>query len=131
MSRETVLARGRAAALAGMTDTCTIRRPSGSSVDTFSGVETVTYDTLYTGPCRVKHANAMAEAHDVAEDHVLLLRLEIQLPISVTGLQVRDLVTITASSHDADLTGRNFVIRDLMHMTDATARRVQAVERTD
>jgi hypothetical protein len=130
MSRDALLARGRAAALAGMTDSCTIRRVVSSSVDPFTGAETPTYSTLYTGACRVQQSIAQADPHDVGEDHVLLLRLEFQLPISVTGLKVRDEITVTASPHDPDLVGRPFLVRDLFHKTDATSRRVQATERT-
>ena len=47
------------------------------------------------------------------------------------GLEVNDEITITASVNDADLVGRVFLVRDLMHKTHPTARRVGVVERTD
>lgn len=131
MSRDSVLTRGRTAALVGFSDTCVIRRQTGSTVDPVSAVETPAYQTVYSGPCRLKIAQALADQHEVAEDRTLLLRLEAQLPISVVGLKVRDELSVTASPHDGDLVGRVFLIRDLMHETDATARRVQVVERTD
>jgi hypothetical protein len=49
--------------------------------------------------------------------------------VSVTGLEVGDEVTITAS-RDPDLIGRAFLVRDLFHKTDASSRRVQLTERT-
>jgi hypothetical protein len=131
MSRDALLARGRAAALAGMSDTCLIRRVVSSVVDAFTGAETPTYSTIYSGGCRIKQARAESVNVEVAGDHLLLLRLEVQLPVTVVGLEVRDQVTITASPHDADLVGRTFLVRDLMHMTDGTSRRIQVVERTD
>lgn len=131
MSREALIARGRAAAERGMVDACTIRRVVGESRDDFSGTVTDDYDDLYAGKCRVQQALAQAASEDAGEDYVLLLRLEVQLPMSVDGLRVGDVVTITSSALDADLVGRVFLIRDLFHKTHATARRVQVTERTD
>jgi len=132
MSRVSVLTRGRAAAEAGMVDACTIRRrAAGGTTDPDTGYPTQTWTSLYTGKCRVQQAQAQAQTEDVGEDHLLLLRLEVQLPTSVVGLEVGDEVTITASAHDADLVGRVFLIHDLAHQTEATARRVQCIERTD
>jgi hypothetical protein len=130
VSRAAVLARARIAAEAGMADTCTIRRRTGETTDEANGTITPTWASLYAGKCRVQQAQAQAEPRDAGEAHLLLLRLEVQLPMSVTGLQVGDEVTITAAAYDADLPGRVFLVRDLAHKTDATARRVQVTERT-
>lgn len=130
MSRASVLARGRTAAEAGMVDACTVSRAGVRVTDTSSGEVTVPVTTLYTGMCRVQQTVAQATEETVGEDHVLLLRLEVQLPMSVTGLEVGDRVTITASEHDGDLVGRVFRVKDLAHKTHATARRVQCVEKT-
>jgi hypothetical protein len=130
MSRATALARGRLAAEAGMVDACTVTRVGTRVTDTTTGEVTEPTSTLYTGQCRVQQAQAQATEETVGEDHLLLLRLEVQLPMSVTGLEVGDLITITASAHDADLPGRVFRIHDLAHKTHATSRRVQCVEKT-
>lgn len=130
MSRASVLALGRAAAEAGMVDACTITRVTGRTTDPDTGEVTDTRSTLYTGACRVQQAQASAQREDVGQDHLLLLRLEVQLPMSVVGLQVGDEVTITASEADEDLPGRVFLVHDLAHKTEATARRVQCLERT-
>lgn len=130
MSRESVLQRGRTAALLGMRDACMIVRTGARTTDPVSGDVTQPATTLYTGQCRVKQAQAQAQREDVGEDHLLLLRLEVQLPMSVTGLQVGDEITITASVDDPDLPGRVFLVHDLAHATDLTARRVQVLERT-
>lgn len=130
MSRESALARGRAAAEIGMVDTCQIRRITGATSDPDTGEETPTYQALYTGKCRVQQATAQAQREDVGEDHLLLLRLEVQLPMTVVGLEVGDEITITAAAHDEDLTGRVFLTHDLAHATHKTARRVQCLEKT-
>ena len=129
MSAASVLARGRAAAESLMVDACTIQRVVGQTTGP-GGVVTDDLDDVYAGRCRVQQDKAQAQQQDPGEAHVLMLRLEIQLPMSVTGLQAEDVVTITASAHDPDLVGRTFVIRDLAHASHKTARRVQVMEKT-
>ena len=131
MSRESVLARGRTAAEAGMVDACTITRVTGQVTDTTSGEVTDTVVQPYAGPCRVQQAQAQAQREDVGEDRLLLLRLEVQLPVDGTdGLQVGDAITVTVAAHDADLVNRVFRINDLAHATHKTSRRVQCLEET-
>jgi len=126
-----VLARGQAAAEAGMTDACVIRRRTGATTDPNTGATTPTYTTLYTGKCRVQSSRAEAGREDVGQDFVLLLRLEVQLPVAGTaGLQVGDEITIASAAHDPDLIGRVFRIHDLAHKSEATARRVGVIEKT-
>lgn len=129
MSRTALLARAQAAAEAGMADTCTIRRLTGETTQRGSGDVTPTYADLYAGKCRVQQHQARADRQTPGQDQVLMLRLELQLPMSVTGLQVADEVTITVSQ-DPDLIGRVFLVHDLAHKTDASARRMACVERT-
>ncbi|GIE30171.1 hypothetical protein Ait01nite_032160 [Actinoplanes italicus] len=130
MSRASVLARGRAKAEEGMEDACTIIRIGDRVTDTTTGEVTEPATTLYTGKCRVQQATAQAQREDAGEDRLLMLRLEVQLPMSVTGLEVGDRITITASENDPDLPGRVFRIHDLAHATHKTARRVQCLEVT-
>jgi hypothetical protein len=128
--RDDVLARGRAAAEARMVDACTIRRRNGETTDQNTGEITPTYDQLYQGKCRVQQEAMQAQQQDAGEAYLLMVRLEVHLPIAVTGLQPDDEVKITASISDPDLPGRTFYIRDLAHASEKTARRVGTVERT-
>lgn len=130
MSRDALLNRARAAAEAGMVDACTIRRRTGQTGNPDTGVNTTTYATLYTGKCRVQQTRGRTQPHEVGQDYVLIQRLELQLPLSVTGLKVTDEVTITAS-RDPDLIGRVFLVKELAHKTDQSSRRVEVTERTD
>lgn len=131
MSRASVLARGRTAAEAGMRDTCSIRRAIGTAVDDNTGDETIAWEQLYAGKCRVQQrSEANSQQETPGEDYQLLQRVELQLPMSVTGLREADEVTITASAHDADLVGVVFLVRDLFAKTHATARRVGVTRRT-
>lgn len=129
MSRALLIARARTAAETGMVDTCTIRRSTGETTDPNSGVITPTWQDTYTGKCRVQQRDVQAQQHDVGEDYVLLQRVQVQLPVSVVGIQVDDEVTITAS-RDPELVGRVFLVRDLAYKTDASSRRITVTERT-
>lgn len=129
MSRQQLLEEARAFALEGMVDTCTIRRVTGETTDV-DGVITPTYLALYSGVCRVQQKQPYAERKDAGEAYLLALRLEVQLPMTVTGLEPDDELTIVTSLMDADLPGRVFVVRDLAHKTEASSRRVQCQEIT-
>lgn len=131
MSRASALERGQAAAEASMVDTCTIRRVTGTTddPDTGYGVKTYLSPNPYTGKCRVQQGIAQAAEDDAGEDFQLRLRLVVQLPVTVVGVEIGDEVTITAS-RDLDLVGRTFLVRDLFHKTDETARRIGVTERT-
>lgn len=130
MDVDAVLARGRAAAEALMQDQCTIRRRTGEATDPVSGEITPTYEPIYSGRCRVQQPTGTAQEQDAGEASVLLLRFELQLPMSVVGVQADDEVLLTASVHDPDLAGREFLVRGLSHKTHAVMRRFQVEEST-
>jgi hypothetical protein len=130
VSRESLVARGRMAAEAGMRDACTIRRDTKTSVtDPVTGENTPIWDGLYAGKCRVQQTSPAASRHDVGEDSVLLQPLVVAVPIAVTGIEPTDEITITASI-DPDLVGRVFLVKAVTHKTDLTARRLGVEERT-
>jgi hypothetical protein len=129
MSLATVLARGRAAAEALMVDACLIREITGESTGP-GGVVTPTYATVYEGKCRIQQPDAQARQEDSGQAYLLMSRRQLQLPMAVTGVRADQVVTITASVNDPDLTGRVFVVRDEAAKTHATSRRVGIEERT-
>lgn len=129
MSRESALARGQAGAQAGMVDACVITRTTGETTGA-GGVITPTTSTLYTGRCRVQFKPMQGSGTDVGEAYLLLVRREVQLPMSVTGLREGDRITITAAPLDADLVGKAYVVRDVESKTHLTARRVTVLEVT-
>lgn len=124
------LTRGRAAAEAIMVDACIITRVTGESTNEDTGVVTPTTAEVYDGKCRVQQSQLGADSTpaDPGEAYVRLVAFELQLPMSVTGLRVGDVATITASALDPDLVGRAFNILGLAHKTHATARRLQVQE---
>lgn len=130
MSAESATLAGRLAAERNMADACTITRETGRTTDPDTGLTTKTMATLYTGKCRVQQPGRMARPEQVGEAQVYQLLVDVQLPMSVTGLAVGDVVTITASSLDGDLVGRHFWLKDLAHKTHMTARRVGCEEVT-
>jgi hypothetical protein len=127
MSATSAVLAGRRAAEALMVDTCTIRRVTGQATDDTTGKVTPTYSTIYSGKCKLQalgsQGQAPARPHSIAEAQVFLQQIELHVPMSVTGVQADDLVTVTASSLDADLVGRTWHVRALSHKSFQTARR--------
>ena len=132
MSRESLLARGRAAAEAGMLDTCIITRPGGGAVDDNTGVISGGRQQIYSGKCRVQQSAVQStdQAQTPGQDYQLHARLELHLPITATGLKVDDLVEITAAANDPELVGQVLRVRDLSAKTEATARRLGVSRRS-
>ncbi len=126
------LARGRAAAERLMVDAVSIDRWDGTYTnDPVTGAQEKNYgDPLYEGKARIQQNAAVSEEDAGAGRLVTLLRLELQLPITVTGLKIDDRVTVTTATYDADLDGRVFRVSDLHHKTHATSRRVAIEEVT-
>jgi hypothetical protein len=124
-----LISQGRAQAEQQMTDTCVIRRVVGTTADD-SGVVTPTYATVYSGKCRVQQPSPSASDRDVGQASRSLQRLELQLPMTATGLQPDDQATITASLTDPELVGRVFILRAMSRGTHKTARRIGVIEVT-
>jgi hypothetical protein len=112
-----------------MVDACTITRQTGETTGA-GGVITPTTSTLYTGKCRVQFKPMQGNGADVGEAYLLLVRREVQLPMTVTGLLEGDRITITASALDPDLVGKVYVVRDVEAKTHLTSRRVTVLEVT-
>jgi len=124
-----ILARGRAQAEALMTDTCAISRVTGQALDEGDGTYTDTVSAVYAGKCRVQTRNMAVAATPLSgEREVVALQLEVSIPISASAPQVGDLVTMSAAAHDSALVGRVFRVREEMHKSHATARRLVVQE---
>lgn len=131
MSRESVLARGRVAAEVGMVDAVTIRRTTGVSTNDQTGAVTPVQTVIYTGKARIQQSIAMGQRVESGEASLVVLRLELQLPVATsTAVDRGDIVTVDSAVNDASLPGRTFVIRDLHHKSEATARRMTCEEVT-
>ena len=114
-----------------MADECTVRRVTGDTTHPDTGVVTPTYAVILTGQkCKVQTRGNWGESRDVGEAALVVLSIEVHFPITVTGVQVRDEITIDASVHDPDLVGRVLRVKDLHHKSYTTARRFMCQEVT-
>lgn len=131
MSAGIVTRIGRGAAERLMQDQCTITRTSVTHTDPETGAQIKTIAPVYTGKCRIQmQMPGSASAVEPGEAHLLLLSLSVQIPMSVTGVQPGDIVTVTSSVLDAELNGRRFRVKDLGHKTHGTSRRLGVTEVT-
>lgn len=111
-----------------MVDTCTIRRKNGPGVpDPVTLKITPTYDVVYSGKCRVQLRDTVATRPDAGERLATVVRTILQVPVSVTGVEVGDEVLMVTSA-DPDLVGRTLRVRSLFHKTHATSRRFECEE---
>lgn len=128
MSASAALLAGRIAAEQLMVDTCTVKRETGTVTNPDTGVITPTYLTVYTGKCRVQTRGFWGQRVDLGQAGVVDLRVELQLPMSATGLEINDEATVDTCVFDPDLVGHTFILRDMNRKTHATARRLMVEE---
>lgn len=125
-SLDDLLARGRAAHLDLMLDTCTITRAGTSALNrTTSALTPGAATTLYSGACRVK-AQRLPRDRQAGERLTSTARYEVALPFTAVPtepLQVGDRVTVTASA-DARLIGQAMAVKSLDYGSTATAWRL-------
>ncbi len=128
MSAQTTTLAGRAAAEELMVDACTVTRASAETTFNTTTLQytAVAATSVYTGKCRVRPSGGQASDRQAqaGERQVSLWPFVVSVPISVTGLAVDDLVTVTASALDADLGGLQLRIREVIQGTHITARRL-------
>jgi len=123
--------RARAMAESLMTDSFTIRRSTGSvDVDPDTGVSTPVTVEVWSGHGKVQTSGGIASQVVSASGdssnvggNVPTWSLYLHLPMTATGLRVKDVAVCTASS-DPDLVGKRLRLVNLQsEKTYATARR--------
>ena len=112
-----------------MVDSCTITRAGASGViDEDTGiVGTDTASEVYSGKCRFRPPSVQPKTTDAGETEWSLAANTLQLPASVTGVQIGDEVT-GASTLNPDIAGRTFTVTGVEQRTHATMRRVSLEE---
>jgi hypothetical protein len=115
-----------------MTSTCTIREePTGRPVtDPDTGEVTTPPGALvYSGPCRVKPGTATAQRADIQIGGVEFRSFDyrVDVPFHVTGVRMRQRVTIDASP-DPALVGIEVEVRHVDRGEHITARRLSCTE---
>ena len=123
MTASSAVRAGRAAAVRLMVDTCTVTRPGAATVNETTGVVTRATTTVYTGTCRVKPDAAPSESQS-GEREVVVRRFIVSIPTSETGVEVDDIVTVTASELDPALVGRTLTVAGVIVGSHVTARRL-------
>ncbi|MET8985834.1 DUF6093 family protein [Nonomuraea wenchangensis] len=129
MSVSGVLARGRAAALQLMRDTCVIERKDGEPVlNETTGVQVQQWTTVYTGRCRVKSSGRAGQGAgreaEWGEREVTLHQYTAVLPWDTPQIIAREDRLIVTSSQDTWLIGRPLEVVDLSLGGLTTARRL-------
>lgn len=130
MTAASALARGRVMAEALMTDTCTIKRQTGST--TVGAVVTPTYSTIYSGACKLQESSGLPrDAQPSPAAPVLMVYRQLHLPVaSSTGVQAGDLATMDTCVNDADMVGAVLVVRAERGKSYGTARRLDVEQQT-
>lgn len=120
-----LIARSRAMAESMMQDACTITRKTGQSFNNSTGAYEDTFSTIYTGKCRVQTQTWQQAEQPSSGGRVMATAVfTVSVPMSVTGVEVDDIVTITSTTFDNDLDGQAFRVRQQVFKTHMTARRL-------
>lgn len=120
---------GRRAALLLMTDTCTVGRPgaAASTIDMSTGLPTVPTPTpIYTGQFRL-HANRIQNPspQGVAGSFPITQDFTAAFPATAPLIEVRDIITVTASQFHARDVGLRFRVMSIDPISQSTAQRCQ------
>ena len=118
-----VLDMGRRMAESRMTDTCTVTRAGERVWDEESGSWSAPVTEVFSGPCRVKHPVSSARDVDAGSQLAAVSSLEVHLPVSATGVQSGDVLTVTGSATRAEVVGRVFTISAPFDGSQTTALR--------
>jgi hypothetical protein len=104
-----------------MVDACTVKRLTGTTTDNDGNI-TPTFSTIFTGPCRVVRGGTLGAEAAAAGAVVVEARDTVNVPITAVGIEVDDVITITASQLDPDLVGRYWRIAQPSRATYLTSR---------
>lgn len=120
-----LVARSRSMAESMMQDSCTITRKTGQAFNSSTGAYEDTFSTVYSGKCRVQTQTWQQAEQPSSGGRVIATAVyTVAVPMSVTGVAVDDIVTITATAFDDALDGQTFRVRQQVYKTHMTARRL-------
>lgn len=132
MTLDGLIARGRAAAQALMTDAGYVRRPGAPTTNETTGVVTPTWSDVYAssgtpGALRVQQGLGATDA-EAGQNLSQLAGLVVSLPITEGDVRPGDQVVISTSAYDPALVGRIFTVTRVLAKSHATARRLWCEE---
>lgn len=130
MSRFDALARGRAAAEAGMTETIRAGRFEAVTNPTTGNAERTLVVERYSGPAQWKYTSPVVgdgvqSGQTVAEQAVI-----VKIPTSAASLFEGDEIEVTASTADAALVGRRGTVKGSPASGQTTSHRYPVKELT-
>jgi hypothetical protein len=130
MPGDALFVRARAAALATMTDTCTIRRDpdfeADSTLNTTTGVLTAAAPAtveVYSGPCLVSPLGRQEDRGDEGGAAVVQSDYRAKIPADAASTAIGDILTVD-TSRDPLLVGQEFVIDGDVLGTQTFQRRI-------
>jgi hypothetical protein len=127
MSAESAILDGRAAAESLMVDSCRVRRVTGTTTLPDGTTETA-YEDVYAGKCRIQTNDPYESRPEAGEHSFTVLRDILQVPMSVVGVRVDDVVDSVVSALDPDLAGRTWRVAGPSRKTHQTMRRFYIAE---
>jgi hypothetical protein len=130
VTANTVTLRGRTAAEVMMVDTCTITRASEPGVfnETTGQYDLASPATVYSGKCRVKPRDNADRVVQYGQEAVSFWPYVVSVPMSVTDIELDDVVTIAASALDPALVDLQLRVREVLSGSHLTARRLSCEE---
>lgn len=111
-----------------MTDACTVKYQTGTALNETTGLDVPTYTQRFASACKVQARDLVANDSNVGGHVATTVKLSVHLPVSAGEVSTDELITITASVHDAQLVGRVFRATAPVGKSFATARRVDVSE---
>lgn len=93
MSRAALIAKARAAAEAGMSETCTIKRDPTTVPDSTTGADVTVYTTtVYTGVCKVQDRDLSPRSAESGSSTADVLAKQLHVPASAGPFAAGDVV---------------------------------------
>lgn len=117
-----------------MTDACTISRPGArGTFNTATGTYADADETaIYSGKCRIQSSNVLdPRSPEFGSREIVTQEVTVSVPMSAEGINVGDVVTVTACEFDPDMVDRELKIEGLVIKSHATARRLRCEVVTD
>lgn len=122
------LAESRRDAESRMLDTCTIRRPTGTTTDRPTGKVVATYSPVYAGRCRLVDTEGVVSTPEAGGATFTLRRTRLDVPVGTGPVEDGDVLTVDASVTHPDIAGATGRVTSVPVGTQVTALRLGVEE---